>query len=672
MKYFFIVFTFFVQVIACHSVFCQENNDSLLQVVKNEKNVNSQIDMLIDLSINTINTNFEEALSYAQFALFKLKELPHHDENKSKEALLKNIRGICYLNLGQYDKSINSFLQSLTLAEEIQDSARMSKALNNLGMIYGFKRDHEKSINYFKESSKIAEFTGDIISLSISYSNIAASCFDVGNYDEGQIYYDKAMDIFKEIGDDEGIAALYVMNGNRLSKQNKFKKALKFYDLAESIYLETGNIESQMSLYDYKAQLYEKVNKKDKALFYYNKLLEVAKELNATHSLLIAYNGIALIYKEKGEYKKALDNFIIYEAWKDSVYDLNKENAIAEMQAKYDFEKEERENKLLKQEASIAQLEIENKEKQLENSKVIMFSVGAVGGLLLLLAFTLYKQNKLKEETNLKLKAVNQEIVLANQIIEEKNKDILSSIEYAKYIQQAILPKKESFLECFSDTLLFLKPKDVVSGDFYWFNKYGKYAVLVMADCTGHGVPGGFMSMMGAEMLNQVLIDPEVVDAAKALEEINLRIKNNLNKSGSERQQNDGMDVSICIFNTEELTVQFAGANRPLVCVKNGELSMIKPDRFGVGGELEIEKHFTNHTLNFQKGDRFYMYSDGYPDQFGGPKYKKFMRKRFLKLLLNISNKPMAEQEKELLAQFLNWKGELEQIDDVCIVGVQI
>ena len=217
-----------------------------------------------------------------------------------------------------------------------------------------------------------------------------------------------------------------------------------------------------------------------------------------------------------------------------------------------------------------------------------------------------------------------------------------------------------------------LLPKDLVSGDFYWFQKFGKYSVLVMADCTGHGVPGGFMSMMGAEMLNQVLSDPEIVDAGIALTEIDKRIKNNLNQVGSQRQQNDGMDMALCIFDSEDQTVQFSGANRPLIRVRDGELTLIKPNKFGVGGLLGFEKEFKTEKLDIKKGDCYYMYSDGYPDQFGGPKNKKFMRKRLNQLLLSQSSKPMQEQETKFLNEFNDWKGSVEQIDDVCLIGVRV
>jgi serine phosphatase RsbU (regulator of sigma subunit) len=663
---------FIIYLNVCNSVFCQDKVNVLQQKLKVEKNPMKQIDLLIELSKIVYYTDFNEALNYAQKAKDIIDSQKLTLELKGKKALTTNIIGVCYLKLGKHDKAIKYCLQSLNIAEEIKDSVRMGKALNNLGMIYGYKKDYNKSNDYFLQSAVLSEQLSDFDGAAISYSNVSASYYDLADKEKGDLYYDKSMRLYKQVKDDYGIASLYLIKGNELYKKEEYKKALKFYDLAESIFKDLEAVESLDDVYQYKAQLYNKVDERKKAIEYSRKSIELAKKLNSPHSISLAYLNLSSIYEKSKDMGKALDAYKLYVAWKDSVFNQKSESLITEMQAKYNFEKEERENKILKQEASIAQLEIENKEKQIESSRIIIISIVGGGVLLILLAFVLYKQNKLKEQTNLQLVKVNNEITEAKQIIEEKNKDITSSIQYAKYIQQAILPKKESINKCFSEALLLLLPKDVVSGDFYWFQKYGKYSILVLSDCTGHGVPGGFMSMMGVELLNQVLGDPTILEAGKALEEIDKRIRKNLNHAGSERQQNDGMDMAICIFDTEAKTLQYAGANSPLVVVRDGKLERIVPDKYGVGGAFEQNKKFTTHHLSILKNDLFYMYSDGFPDQFGGTKNKKFMRKRLLNLFLTNSHLPMHRQKEELLKEFYAWKGNLEQIDDVSIVGVRV
>lgn len=655
-----------------HSVFCQDNIVDLKQKLKVEKDPLKQIDLLIELSKTVYYNDFNASLNYAKKAKDIIDTQKPSKELKRKKAITTNIIGICYLNLGKHDRAIENCLQSLNIAEEIQDSVRMGKALNNLGIIYGYKGDYYKSNDYFLQSAYLSEQMFNFNDAAISYSNISASYYDLGDKEKGDLYYDKAMELYKKNEDDYGIASLYLIKGNELYKDEKYKKALKNYDLAESIFEDLETIESLIDVYGYKAQLYNKVNERKKAIEYSFKSIELAKKLESPYSISIAYYNLSSVYEKSKEMGKALEAYKSYEVWKDTVFNQKSERLITEMQAKYNYEKEERENKILKQEASIAQLEIDNKQKQLESSRIIIASIVVGGVLLILLAFVLYKQNKLKEQTNLQLVKVNNEISEAKQIIEDKNKDITSSIEYAKYIQQAILPKSEVVDNCFQDALLLLLPKDVVSGDFYWFQKFGKHSVLVLSDCTGHGVPGGFMSMMGVELLNQVLSDPTILEAGDALVEIDKRIRKNLNHAGSERQQNDGMDMAICIFDTEKKMLQYAGANSPLVFIREGKLERIVPDKYGVGGALELNKKFKTHHFSIQKNDSFYMYSDGFPDQFGGPKNKKFMRKQLLNLLLNLSSQPMHQQKKQLLKEFYAWKGDLEQIDDVSIVGVRV
>jgi len=667
-----LIISYLLFIVFSKASFSLNNIDSLTQLLLKETNEIAQIDLLIEISKENFYTNFESALSSAKTAANIIKHSAEPEKLLKKQCTVENLIGASYLNLGKLDLSLEHFLISLKTAEIIKDTASLSKANNNLGMIYGYKGEFEKSNQFFIKSAQYAEQLNNIDGAAIAYSNVSASYYDLGIPEKGDYYYNKALDLYKKIKDDYGIASLYLIKGNEYLKNKQYNKALKFYDLAESIYKNLGTIESLMDVYQNKANLYARVNKRDESITYNKKNLELAKQLNSPMSISLAYQGLSAIYELKGNMGKALKNYKLFIAWKDSVFNEKSESVIAEMQAKYNYEKEERENKILKQQASISKLEIENKQKQLNSSRIIITSIIIGSFLLILLAFLLYKKNKLKEETNKKLIEVNNQISLAKQIIEEKNKEITDSIEYAKYIQQAILPKKETIKECFKDTLLILLPKDVVSGDFYWFLKFGKYSVIVLADCTGHGVPGGFMSMMGVELLNQVLSDPSIVEAGKVLEKIDERIKNNLNKKGSKRQQNDGMDIAICIFNKGENILQYAGANSPLIFIRDKKLQRIAPDKYGVGGAHELNKTFKTHYIDIKSDDTFYMYSDGFPDQFGGPKNKKFMRKRLLNLFLEISNKPMAEQEKLLLKEFYNWKGNVEQVDDVSVVGIKI
>ena len=254
----------------------------------------------------------------------------------------------------------------------------------------------------------------------------------------------------------------------------------------------------------------------------------------------------------------------------------------------------------------------------------------------------------------------------------EKNQDIMDSIEYAKKIQSAILPNDELLDSKWEDYFVFFLPKDVVSGDFYWFGERGDWKIITAADCTGHGVPGALMSMIGANLLQKIVDEKGEYDPGKILTELNLGVQKALKQGTGAQESNDGMDISLCVYNEKESKLVWAGAYNPLFLIRDGELIKYKANKYPIGGShMEMNREYESHVVEVKKGDCVYMFSDGFPDQFGGPKMKKYMGKRFQKFLLDIHNKPMPQQKQLILNEFKSWKGDLEQIDDVCIVGVR-
>jgi len=256
--------------------------------------------------------------------------------------------------------------------------------------------------------------------------------------------------------------------------------------------------------------------------------------------------------------------------------------------------------------------------------------------------------------------------------LEEKNQNILDSIRYAKRIQEAVTPTESQMKKFFPEHFVLWRPRDIVSGDFFWMMHKGNKVVVAAADCTGHGVPGAFMSIMGISFLNQIANMPEVKNAADALNHLRSNVITSLNQEGSETDTKDGMDISLCVYDFKEMIMEFSGAYNPLYMIRDGELSVVKADRMPVGVHDRMGKPFTNNKFTMMKGDVYYILSDGYIDQFGGEKGKKFMTKRFKELLLTIYDKPMEEQSRILEDTLLKWRGEIEQVDDIIIIGVRV
>ena len=275
---------------------------------------------------------------------------------------------------------------------------------------------------------------------------------------------------------------------------------------------------------------------------------------------------------------------------------------------------------------------------------------------------------------------LEKEIHDQSEIIEEKNKDITASIEYSKRIQRSVFIEKNKIKEQAPESFILFKPRDIVSGDFYWFTGTHSAAqpenellVVAAVDCTGHGVPGAFMSIIGHTLLNRTVNNPEIATPADALNFINREIKKTLNQKAYEAAIRDGMDIALCVIDFKNLSLSFAGANNPLYIVRAGEMIELKATKQPITASSDTEPFpFTNETFTLQKGDLIYLFTDGFADQFGGPRGKKFMYKQFRETLISVQHLGMEEQKKQLYQILLDWRGELEQVDDVLVIGIKI
>ena len=270
------------------------------------------------------------------------------------------------------------------------------------------------------------------------------------------------------------------------------------------------------------------------------------------------------------------------------------------------------------------------------------------------------------------VKERTEEVVRQKDEIAEKNESITASIEYAKRIQTAILPSNEYANEILPEHFILFRPRDIVSGDFYWMNKKDDLLILIAADCTGHGVPGAFMSMLGVSFLNEIVNRHDVTSAAVILNSLRKDIKKTLGQEGKEGEAKDGMDIALCIVDLKKMKMQYAGAYNPLYLFRNNELMEFKADRMPIGIYVKEKESFTDNDIDLQKGDVFYIFSDGYQDQFGGEDGMKFKTKNYKQFLLEIHQKPMAEQREILDTRIDEWRGRWEQVDDIIILGIRV
>jgi serine phosphatase RsbU (regulator of sigma subunit) len=281
------------------------------------------------------------------------------------------------------------------------------------------------------------------------------------------------------------------------------------------------------------------------------------------------------------------------------------------------------------------------------------------------------RTKELREEKE-KVETVNTELAYQKKEVEVANKNITDSINYAKKIQDAILPKAAKLEELKESVSVLYMPKDVVSGDFYWYERVNNKLIFAAADCTGHGVPGAFMSMIGVNNLNQIIIENKITSPDRILQELNIAIKKVLKQEDVDSESKDGMDISICCFDLEENVIEYAGAFRPLIYIRDNELHELKGSRQPIGGSAPLDYNYDLNKFEIKKDDVFYMFSDGYPDQFGGPKGKKYMNKRLKAVFMDIYKKAPGIQRETLREELIKWMGDNEQIDDILVMCIKI
>ena len=255
--------------------------------------------------------------------------------------------------------------------------------------------------------------------------------------------------------------------------------------------------------------------------------------------------------------------------------------------------------------------------------------------------------------------------------IELQQKALEESLEYASSIQSALLPDLRYLYKLFPQSFVLFKPRDIVSGDFFWYARKGSRVAITAADCTGHGVPGAFMSMLGISFLNEI-VSKSIPRANTILNRLRENVMKALHQTGELSENKDGMDISLCVIDLNEMELDFSGAFNPLYLIRNGVLIETRGDKMPIGINAVVEKSFSNHTIKLEEGDLIYLFSDGYPDQFGGPHDKKFKYSALKDLLVRIHRKPMEKQKKELERSFIRWKADSEQVDDVLLIGIKI
>jgi serine phosphatase RsbU (regulator of sigma subunit)/tetratricopeptide (TPR) repeat protein len=610
-----------------------------------------------------------ESYSKLKYALTLSKRL---DYIYGEYITYNNMAGYC-MHFNSLDYSLKNRVNALAAAARMKDSLRMATQWFGMGMVYhGMGKDKE-ALSHFLTSKPLIEASRDKDKIARVYSQLGALYHSLGRDSIGIDYMNRSLQLRKEINYTDGIMASLVITRQIYLENKQYDKVLEYTEEVRKVEESRNNKSGVAGAYVTFGNVANLQNEPGKAIGHFNKAIEIAREIDDKAVLRDAYSGLAAALDRSGDKLRAYNYFKLHVQLKDSLAAVDVKKKVRNLEELLDVESKNHEIELLSKDKEIGRLELEKKEEDLSSQQKRMWGLGGMLLVTASLAGLIFAGYRQKKRTARNLALQKDIIEEKSRVIEDKNKDILDSIRYAEKIQHAMQPSQKLLAQVLPDSFVLYKPKDIVSGDFYWFTQKGNYVFIAAADCTGHGVPGALMSMIGLNFLNQIVNERGIEDTGAILDELHRNVLSALNDNLEERDSKDGMDIALLRIDTAARVAQFSGAVRPLCYTDGNGLKVIKGDRYSIGGIKSLsDSPFTSTLLHLTSTTTFYLFSDGYADQFGGSSGKKFMMKKFQGLLEAVHHKPMNEQKKELDTAIEQWKGTLEQVDDILVIGARV
>jgi len=552
---------------------------------------------------------YEDTLKYANKAIAVYQGIG----DKEGEAICLNLISNSRISKGNYDEAFRISQEAIKLCRDCPASVKKSWTYYTLAILYFETKDYDAAEKISTEAMAIIQETNSTYGMARGLTIFGSICINREQFDLAHDYITRAIPLYREVGHDIGLSRALNDLGVICRKLGQYEEAEKYfkesYEIRKAVNHKQGIITSAYEL----GKLMIATGKPDNALEWLSAGLIVAREIGAKTKEFQIQKALAEAYKLKGDYENAYTHLEQFIEVQTAVVGQDSAQRLKQIQTRMATEQAE-------------------KEAELERRK-------------------------------------NTELKLAHDIIAVKNKEIVDSINYAKRLQDAILPPLSHIKKSLPDSFVLYKPKDIVAGDFYWMERTGDTILIAAADCTGHGVPGALVSVVCSTALNRTVKEFKITEPGKMLDKLRELVLETFEKSESNVQ--DGMDISLCSINTKTNEIQWSGAYNSLVYIQNGELKEVEADKQPIG-KNDKPVQFTTHNLKLQKGDMLYLLTDGYADQFGGPNGKKFKCKQLEELLLENASQGMEVQKKKLEETLENWKGNLEQVDDILIMGIKL
>lgn len=604
----------------------------------------------------------DKALEYATLAVKQSNEL--RDKNLIAQSSIQ--AGALHRNRGESDFALTLLLRGLSAAEEIGNDSLQTDALHKIAVTYLLMRDFEQSYEYALKEEKLWRKLGSEYGLASAVNLKGISLIYLKRLDEAIQSLEQGLVIAKKLENDDLLYKLFSNLADAHLKKEELGKAVSYItkskEITERINDNYGNIANMLKM----GEIYSAKGEISKAINTAEKGVDLAQNFRYAALARNGYEALREIYFRAGNYKKAFENQSLAVAMNDSLSNISRRHQVSNMQTYYESERKNRENQLLKEES--------------KNKNLTLYLISAVALIAFLLVGLFIYRTQIKKKTITRLRKQNDEIrsvyeQMSKQatIINDTNTTLTESINYARRIQDAMQVNTTTIFEELNDYFIIDRPRDIVSGDCYWFEQRQGEFYVALADCTGHGIPGAFMTILCNSLLNDIFNSRQGVRSpAEMLIELHRRLIHHLHQHKSNVQ--DGMDIALCRINTTEKTLTYSGAKQPLLYVdKDGEFNRFKASSLPIGGhEVKIKRKFEDITIHYQIGDSLYITSDGFQDQFGGKNDKKFMSKRLYDMLSQTHKMPLEKQKIHIENQLEKWQANNDQTDDIMMIGIKL
>jgi serine phosphatase RsbU (regulator of sigma subunit) len=648
--------------------------------------VNDSLDM--HQALSAIGSMYVQSGEYKIALDYFNRALKVSQRYKVWQNVVKDYNDIGSVNTtqGAYPAALEAYQDGLKVNQEHIKKDNVSAVIYaNIGTIYNYMNDSARTFEYYLKAVNVFLKLDDKARVALIYGNIGNAFMDAKDYKNAEKYMLQSISLQRKFGNKLGLAVGLTNVGEFYSKTGQYEKAQHFLDTALFMEETANDIEQQVYTLSSLSQMYARMNDNKKGEEYGTKALELADKIELLREVKEISQSLSTMFEKTGQSDQALHYYKVFVNTRDTLENKESAKKLIRTELNYEYEQKQQAEKLEDEKREALNSEKAAHERTVRNLYLSAFIVVLILSVLVLRnLFRVRKANKIITEQ--KTEVEKQKI-----LVDEKNRDITDSINYAKRIQQAMLPTNELWDNHFTNSFIYYKPKDIVSGDFYWMEKAPLHsvkgdakntkadagdAVLIAAcDCTGHGVPGAFMSMLGISSLNKIVAEQGISQPDKVLNELREEIITSLNPEGNKEEVKDGMDMTLCRLNCTTGELQYAAANNPLwVITKNGqgyELKEGEADKMPVGKYVE-DRQFALYSMQVKKGDRIYIFTDGYADQFGGPKGKKFKYRHLQEVLLACQDKSMEEQRDVLERTMKDWMGSLEQVDDMLVIGIEV